>query len=186
MKYSYIYVGIGISIVTIGIFLIYLFEPKQENSDLTQKNQINTIPKLSEDQTVQIVKSDLSKHLPNLDRILIVGKDFLPFNPNYPKLPLQLILVLSNETELSINNTDHSVIAKCNPEVINAVCTIRGNEKIQDTSGKLVYIVETNWYTKTNVKDFADYFVDANNGDILYSNLLQNIISLNNTNEYRP
>ncbi len=188
MKYPYVYLGVGIGIVSTGIFLIYLLELKQENPDLIQQNQIDTIPKLSEDQAIQIIKSDLSKHLPNIDRIVIIGKDTLPFNPTYPKFPQRLIFVLPNGTELFINHTDYSALVVCVPETSFGFCPSQGKEELQATTGKLFYISEAWWSYKgqQRIENFAVYFIDAHNGDILYSNLLENMHSSDIATQYRP
>ena len=188
MKTSYVYLGVSITIVAIGIFLIYLLGPKQENSDLISPNQIDTVPKLSEDQAIQIVKSDLSKHFPNIDQIVVIGKDTLPFDPTYAKFPQRLIFVLPNDTQLFINQTDYSARVMCVPETSYGYCPSQGKVELQATTGKLFYIIEPWWTYKTreHFDSFTFYFIDANNGDVLYSNLPESIPSDDISTQYRP
>jgi len=142
------------------------------------------LAKLSDDQVARIVKSDLTKHLPNLSRVIIPDIDGLSDNPNYPKHPLSLIYVTPNNIEYFINNTSYSIEYSCSPQ--KNWCWIMDKSAMNATSGKLVYLVDLLWYTSTNISGPTYYLINAQNGGILFSSLVKNIPTGKNTTEYRP
>ncbi|HYL66215.1 MAG TPA: hypothetical protein VEU72_03590 [Nitrosopumilaceae archaeon] len=183
MKYGYAYACISILIVMIGTFLIFQLESTRQTTSL---NEIYK-PTLSDDQVTQIIRSDLSKHLPNLTKVIIEGKDPIPNNLDYPKHPLRLWYITPNGTQFLINNTNYSVVWKCVPEI--NFCNIRSPLVLQASSGRLVYLADLSWYTtETHGNGFPTYYlIDANDGEVLFSTLLE---SANSTKqmiiEYRP
>jgi hypothetical protein len=143
--------------------------------------EVVPIPKLSQEHAFQIVKSDLLKHVPTLDRILHYG-DPSP-SPDFKKYPLYLIFEDSYGIQFRINSTDYSLMVIWDPKETNG--PISDDHRIQLIKSKLVYVTAADAYAK-DMYLATNYFVDALNGNIVYSDLLENISAQNKTADYKP
>lgn len=161
----------------------FLFTILDQSAKQTTEDSEFYKPTLSDDQVAQIITSDLSKHLPTFTKVIIEGRDPIPNNPDYPKHPLRLWYVAPNGTQFFINST-YSLVGECAPN--DTYCGIHDPSGFKITSGRLVYYVDLLWYAKDNLNGPAQYAVDAHNGDVLYSTLLENMTPQDIKNKYVP
>jgi len=142
-----------------------------------------TVPvqELSQEQAFQIVRSDLLRHIPTLENIRHYGD--LTSLPDFNKHPLYLMFEDSHGIQFRINSTDHSLMAIWDPK--KTMGPISDDHRIQLIKNKLVYIVPADAFAK-DMYLATNYLVDARNGNIVYSDLLENVLEQNKTENYKP
>jgi len=150
--------------LAVGISLIVLF------STSSIPNTIPTIPRLTEDEAFAVMKADIQSRVGDATVTLYMGH---PRNPDNTR-PLPLIY-FSEELgrQYNIDGATHEIISSCVPSMF---CPIniahKGVEK--SISGKLVYFLD-GAYSGKDVNSPAYYFIDAMNGDVLWSDIGEDI-----------
>lgn len=122
---------------------------------------IPMIPRLSESEVRGLLIDSLNQS--NGSEVI-----FAIDHPQASDRHFPLLFHSSNGTLFRINNTDFSVIAQCVPSFDEA-CTVEDPMTLSEIKGRLAYFVEISLAVNPNGSSWQKYFVDANNGKILYS-----------------
>jgi hypothetical protein len=118
---------------------------------------------MTEVQVIEVMKADIQKRVGNVS-VLIYGRDLRdPVSIE----PLPLIYYLQeNNIVFKINEKSHEIRGSCTPSL---ACFLNNQENVLDSvDGKLFYIVDGS-YSGEGKSAPAYYYVDAMNGDILWS-----------------
>ncbi len=140
-------------------------------------------PELSDTDAFQIVKADILQHVPNIQRILYYVPNYSS-TPDFQKYPLRLSYEDATGIQSLINTTDYSVINKCDTAKTD-LCPVQGKERVEFVKNKFTYNVPVDGYLKNHYLAL-NYFIDASNGDILWSDLDEYRLELNQTGDWKP
>ena len=150
--------------MAVGILLIIVF------STVTIPNTIPTTPRLTEDEAFAVMKADIESRVGDATVTLYMRH---PRNPDNSR-PLPLIY-FSEELgrQYNIDGATHEITSSCVP---SRYCPINIAYKDVDKSisGKLVYFLD-GAYSRKEVSAPAFYFIDAMNGDVLWSDIGEEI-----------
>jgi len=132
---------------------------------------IPTLPTLTEDQAIDIMKADIERRVGDASMISIYAKDSR--DPTYRGEPLPLIYYRQEDaTAFRINETSHTIMASCIPSV---ECFLGNRQDVLDSiNGRLTYFIEGSHGTEEK-RSPAAYYVDAMSGDILWSYIGEDI-----------
>ena len=146
----------------VGIGLVILF------ASAPIPNTIPIIPELTEDEAFEIMKADIQSRVGEATVILYMRH---PLNPDNTR-PLPLIYY-SEELgrQYQIDGKSHEIISSCVPSIL---CPINiAHSGIEESiDGRLVYFLD-GAYSGEKVSCPAFYFIDALNGDILWSDICE-------------
>lgn len=125
---------------------------------------ILTTPALTEDQAIDIMKSDLRKRVGDV-LVFVYPRDAR--DPEITENPLPLIYYRQEDNmAFRVNGTTHSIMGSCAPSV---ECFFNGEKDVLDSvAGKLFYFIDGS-YSGEEKSSPAYYYIDAMNGDILWS-----------------
>lgn len=147
-----------IAVLVFSTFFMLLYASESVRSS------IPTIPTLTEVQAIEVMKVDIHKRVGNVS-VSIYGKDSR--DPNFSGEPLSLFYYRHGDNVIfRINGTSHTIMAACD---LSIEC-FQGDKRpvLGFISGRLVYFVDGS-YSGDEKSSPAYYFVDAVDGDILWS-----------------
>jgi len=177
MRLEYVYIGISVTIVAIGTFLIFQLESLRE-----EPMPNSFIPKLSQYQAFQIAKSDLLNHAPNISKIFNFNVNSSV--PIFDKSSMSLVYENSDGIQATINDTDYSIMWKCNTKITS--CFISNKPMIELMKDKLVYLIGIDVYLEHKQYFQIDYLIDSLDGKIVWSDLYNKLLDLNYTGVKYP
>ena len=144
--------------LTVGICLILLF------SVAPIPNMIPTTPKLTEDEAFTVMKDDIQSRAGEATVALYGRPPRVPDNDS----PLPLLYYSSElGRQYNINARTHEITGSCVPSIMCGI-NITHSDIDKTVDGKLVYFLDGIYSAKT-IDSPAYYFVDAMNGDVLWS-----------------
>jgi len=124
------------------------------------RSSIPTVPTLTEEQVVAIMRTDIQKRVGNVS---VSMNDISESSDE--RLPL-IYYRLGDNMAFRINGTSHEVMASCNPSV---ECFLNNREEaLASVNGRLFYFVD-GAYSGEGKSSPSYYYIDARNGDILWS-----------------
>lgn len=166
---DYLLIGIIVGIGLLASFILFVIYTAP------QENLVRVIPKFSEDQIVEIVKSDLSNHVGKIVRIYVGPYNLTVQTLNHYNFPSEIVeghLPLRytdmKGVQFAVNNTNYSIIGNGCIVKDNSSCGIVKKEMIDALRGKLTYFVDI-FFTSSIGGSEEFYLVDAVNGEIVYS-----------------
>lgn len=136
-------------------------------------DSVVTVPALGIGQALAATEKHLEKHLPEIvaPYKLKEGEGLRAFglaqvnNPHFE--PVKLVFVHRNGTQFLINQTDNTVLGRCDLSDQNLCYT--DDRSAQDLiKGHIIYVMEVNGQVTETMEVGGRYIVDAINGKILY------------------
>lgn len=128
-----------------------------------QSASVPTKPKLNESDVRELIQSYVENHTSGLATI-----SFAIDHPAAEEKHFPLLYIARDGIQSRVNNTDFTIIGTCRPSP-ESECPVQGEAIIDAISGKLSYLVELTTFTTDGHSVSHRYFVDADNGDVLYS-----------------